>query len=169
MKTKSLPLYLILFLFMGCDKSLDENKFFNINDKDLLEICNMTDFWGDDDVIDTLFLNGIYEYSDSNLIGEIRCFSLDHRKDIGIEVYNSKENAQLAIDKLINTVKYSIDQGNSNKIREDWWYIDIPNSVFVNKWNTIIKIAYGNDDFSVVQDTLYDAANELIYRIEKTR
>jgi len=165
---KLLILCSVLICLISCEKTEPVDKLFNINDIELLDIGNITDFWGNTSDLDTFYRVSSSIYNDSSFLGGIRFSCENPGQYIEIYVFRSKADALNDMYARINTVACLINKGTSDAIDGDWWYSEcIPNSVFVSKWNTIIQVSYGAGNYDSVKDLLYKTANELVMRIDK--
>jgi len=167
---KRVILLMIIAFLMGCEKSgtIDKEKIFDFNDVSLLNISDLKDYWGSTVKIDTSYFVYSSIPNDSNFIGGIRFFGVPGQ-DIEIHVFKSKDNALKYIDPVIEYGQCLIKKGTSNAISGEWWYAEwcFPNSVYVCKWNTVIRVSYGSGNFDPVKDKLYNTANELVRRIDR--
>jgi hypothetical protein len=162
---------LIGLVFLSCEKNNANNqsdRIFDLNDIELLEIENMSDFWGDANDIDTFYIETSSIYNDSSFIGGVRLSCENAGQYIEIYVFKSMDAALNDMNVRINTVACVIQEGTSDKIPGDWWFTEcIPNSVFVSKWNTIIQVSYSAGNFESVQDILYGTVIEILERMDK--
>jgi hypothetical protein len=165
---KYIIFYLALICLISCEKTEPTNKVFDINDFELLDIGNLTNFWGDTVDIDTFYLKRSSISNDSSFIGGIRFSCENVGQYIELYVFKSKADALNDMNARINTVACIIKEGTSDVITGNWWYSEcIPNSVFASKWNTIIQVSYGAGNYDSVKDLLYKTVNEIIKRIDK--
>lgn len=151
----------------SCRETETIDKIFDFKDVHLLNISDLKDYWGSDVEIDTSY--SVYSSipNDTNFVAGIR-FSGEPGQDIEIYVFKSKANALNYIDPVINYGQCLIIKGTSNAISGEWWYTEcMPNSVYVCRWNTVIRVSYGAGSYDSVKDKLYKAANELVCRIDK--
>lgn len=166
-----LAISLFGLVFLSCEKKNPDNdpfKIFDLDEIELLDIESLTDFWGEIIEIDTFYRNSSSIQNDTNFIGGVRFNCKNAGQYIEFYVFKSKDAALKDMSVTINTVACIIQEGKSDKVQGDWWYTEcIPNSVFVSKWNTIIKVSYGAGDFESVQDLLYETVNEILERMDK--
>lgn len=158
-------LVLAFILGIGCENDKQNEKFFNIESIDLLNLESIEGFWEEDSEIDTSYYMGAGFESDSGFIDGIRLYSED--RGIRISVFRMRSIAINAMEMRIGTVACVIEEGTSEVVNGTWWYSKcIPHMVFVSQWNTIIEVYYYHTEFESVEGILYNTANEIASRVD---
>lgn len=161
---KKLLIFLFLLGLFACEDN--NTKIFNAESLFDLNLASIDGFWEAGIDIDTsYFMGSIFE----NFTGFIDGIRLSGgEKSVGVSVFGTQEIAINAIQALIGDVACIIEEGTSDEIKDTWWFSDcIPDIVFVSKLNTIIQVSIYSLDFSAVEDTLYQTANEISSRVFK--
>ncbi len=163
-------LLLILILIYACDKkddSSDNEKYFDPQYLDTLNVRNIDEFWDDTDTMinKSYFVDGNFYHHPGFITGTRYSGS---EKGIAVSVFASKDIAIEAMEIRINDVACLIETGNSNDIfKDEWWYSEcIPNMVFVNRWNTIIEVWYGAGNYNEFENILINTIKEVIKRVD---
>lgn len=165
---KKLLFLFLLLLFIGCDRvfsplySLNPKKFdyWKLSSLSLEEITN---FWIQNEVN---IKTGIPGFLDSHpgiegcIRYSLRCSPENERakyKRIWITVHESQMMALEAMDYTIKNASWGIFLGGNNKfLKEIWWYT--LGSVYVNKWNTIIRVNYIDYDWNFLSKIAAEVA-----------
>ena len=157
------------WLYCIKDKQLltPQDKYFDPQNLQLLDLKNVNEFWLDDAIkdsseyISTLFnehpgfIKGIrYE-------GEI--------KSISVSIFQTQQMALNAMELTINDVACLIQKDTSKSGSDLWWFSDcIPDMVFTNKWNTIIEVSWYHSNFEEIKETLYETVIEIANRVDNS-
>jgi hypothetical protein len=167
---KNLFIFILLLpfftLFINCEHE-EGIKLFPPEKLSELSLDNIDNFWANDTI------DNISDYVTENFhvnpghLASIR-YSSKKGKDLSVSVFKSQKIAIEAMEERRNNVACVIETGTSDVIKGTWWFTDcIPNSVFVNQWNTIIEVSYYHDNYEEIENILYSTANELANRVDK--
>ena len=161
---KKVIIFLFLIGLLACEKN--DSKIFNVESLDDLNLASIDGFWDAGIDIDTSYYMGALWERYTGFIGGIRLSGGE--KSVSVSVFQTQEIAINAMQALIGDVACIIEEGTSDEIKDTWWFSDcIPDIVFVNKLNTIIRVSIYSLDFSAVEDTLYQTSNEISSRVFK--
>lgn len=158
---KHIFLFITLFFLINCQEKNTEKNFFNADKLDELNIDNLTNFFGTEEL--STFASPFKNFS-----GYVDGIGYENsEKGIFISVFESKEKAIECMQDRINTVSCIIEEGKTDLLEQPWWYSDcFGTTIFKNQWNTIIEVNSSNDSFEEKQDLLISTTNELIIRVK---
>jgi len=162
---KKIAIILILAC-IGCSKE-KQDKYFDPEDINSLNLETISNFWGEDGIKDTSYYMGMHFEDHPGFIKGVRLVGVN--KAVWISLFDSQNNAVSAMEARQTDVACIIQNGNSNAVNGKWWYSKCTgtNIVFVNQWNIIIEIDYEYPDFEGIKNILYDTANEIAERVDK--
>jgi hypothetical protein len=161
---KKLIIFLFLIGLLACEEN--NSKIFNAESLDDLNLASIDGFWDAGIDIDTSYYMGALWERYTGFIGGIRLSGGE--KNVSVSVFETHEIAINAMQALIGDAACVIEEGTTDEIKDTWWFSDcIPDLVFVCKLNTIIQVGIYSLDFSTVEDTLYQTANEIAIRVFK--
>jgi hypothetical protein len=146
------------------DKSLisTKYKYFDPTDLPALALENMDEFWEQDSL---LYRRNAFERYES-CQQAIDLYGQD--KGIRIAVFTSQQDAIRAMEYQISLASCVIYPGYHYDILKGlWWYTyDLPSSVFVNQWNTIVEVYSREVYIDEIMSILMETAAEVCRRID---
>lgn len=156
---------ILSFLNCGKDLSSHKEKFFDPQKLPLLSLADVNNFWHDDSVKHTSFMDGIFN-DHPGFLGGVR-YSGD-KKGVAVSVFKSQADAIDAMELLRNNVAAIIIEGGKHElISGKWWHTKSPsNAVFVNQWNIIIEVDYCYPAYEEIPSILIETVAEIARRIE---
>jgi len=167
---KKTTILFAIIILLGCNEDNSKNEyFFNPKELSKLELQNTNNFWGNDSIKRILDFSedAIFNTHPEYLGGS----SYQGKKgSISVTVFTSQKASIEAMEYRRNNVASIIYEGKEkDSISEKWWYgQDFSNVIFLNKFNTIIEIAYNHyPSYPENKPVLILAANEIAEKIDE--
>ena len=144
---------------------LGRGSIFNVKNIYNLKLEDLKGFWDENSDLENS--NSTYTMFESHpgYLSNHRIFD-EKNRTIELSFFKTKADAVEAMENRRNNVASVINQGTSAALPGIWWYTkSIPNAVFVSRWNVLLEVDIYSSDFKMVEDSLYNTANEILRRM----
>jgi hypothetical protein len=149
----------------GKSPYLGRGSIFNVKSIDKLQVENLKGFWNENSTLDSEYSTYTMFESHPGYLNNYR-ISDENSSNIELSFFKTKADAVEAMENRRNNVASVINQGTSTALPGLWWYTEsIPNAVFVSRWNVLLEVDIYSSDFKVVEDSLFNTANEILRRM----
>lgn len=144
---------------------LGRGSIFNVKNIDKLKLEDIKGFWDENSTLENSGESDTIFESHSGYLNSESKFD-ENGHVISISFFKTKADVVEAMENRRNNVASIINQGTSAALPGIWWYTEsIPNAVFVSRWNVLLEVDIYSSDFKMVEDSLYNTANEILRRM----